>query len=85
MLVGLSLPILLGAVVQAQDAAAPPERSEIDAKYKWNLADMYSSEKAWNAHYEQIDAMVKSFAALKGTASESPQSLLRVLARKCQT
>ncbi len=71
--------LLLPALSLAQDAGGPPDRSEIAEKYTWNLTDMYLSDEAWQEDYQAIEAMIEQFAALKGTAGQSPDQLLKVL------
>lgn len=78
--------ILLSVVAGslAQESGAPPERSEIPTEFKWNLADMYASQEAWDEHYQQIEELVGQLAALKGTASDGPEQLLKILQLKDQ-
>ncbi len=66
-------------VAVAQDAGGPPDRSQIETKYKWNLADMYASDEAWNEDYQKLEQMIQQFAALKGTVGQSPDQLYKVL------
>ena len=70
---------LANAITLAQDGGAPPERSEIGTKYKWNLGDMYPSAQARDRDYQQIEAMINRLAALKGTTGQGPDNLLKVL------
>ncbi len=64
-------------VPQAQ--AKVPERSEIDPKYTWNLADMYPDRAAWEADYKACEQGVGDLAKAKGTVSDSPEALLAFL------
>lgn len=60
-------------------AAEVPERSSIEEKYKWDLSKMYPSPADWEAHYKKIEGMVDEFAAMKGKAGQSSESLLKAL------
>jgi oligoendopeptidase F len=57
--------------------AATRERSDVDDKYKWNLADFYESTEAWQADYDAVAAKIKEFPKLQGTLSKSPASLIK--------
>ena len=46
-----SLLLLAGSNTQAQTR----ERSEIDKKYTWNLADLYPDDAAYNNTVKQLD------------------------------
>ncbi|PWB74043.1 hypothetical protein C3F09_04550, partial [candidate division GN15 bacterium] len=76
-LIGLVAILLLAGSLWAQAAR---ERSEIDAKYKWNLEDMYPTVDSWNAAYTALDAAVPRLAAYKGRLGESAATLLACLA-----
>ncbi len=58
-----------------------PERSQIDTKYTWNLADMYASRAAWEADFKASEEGVAALARAKGTAAKSPAALLDYLTR----
>ncbi len=73
----MGLAMLTAQTVGAE--AGPPERTEIAEQYKWNLADLYESEQAWQEHYKQIERTIAELAKLEGTANRSPDSLLRIL------
>jgi oligoendopeptidase F len=76
---GLLSCLLVAAAATAQESGGPPERSAIEEHYKWNLADMYASEAAWNKHHAELEEMIGRFAKLKGTTGRGPNRLLRVL------
>jgi oligoendopeptidase F len=56
-----------------------PKRSDVPDKYKWNLADIYSSVDDWKTDLENVEAKIKSFADYKGKLGESSQTLLNAL------
>lgn len=55
--------------------ARATERSEIPAKYKWNLADLYSSEAAWNAARDGIAKRIPQMSRFQGRLGVSAESL----------
>ena len=40
-------------------------RSEIDAKYKWKLEDIFADNEAWEAEFAEVEAMLPALSALK--------------------
>src|SRR5512138_1411412 len=63
--------ILLLTVCLTGTAFADAERPED----RWNLADMYSSVKAWQDDAAKLEGQLKSFAACRGKLGESAQRL----------
>lgn len=41
------------------------KRSEIDAKYKWKLEDIFADNEAWEAEFVEVEAMLPALSALK--------------------
>ena len=56
-----------------------PLRSEIPDTFKWKLSDIYASDAAREAEYEQARAGLPRLTALQGTLGESADSLLAAL------
>jgi oligoendopeptidase F len=58
----------------------PPTRSrkrtDIPARFKWNLDDIFKSWEEWDAAYAKLDAGIDRYAALKGTLAGGPERLL---------
>jgi oligoendopeptidase F len=52
-------------------------RSDIDGRFKWNLADIFPDWEAWETSYRTLDTRVDEFLALKGTLAEGPDAVLR--------
>ncbi|GAB4365092.1 MAG: oligoendopeptidase F [Calditrichia bacterium] len=52
-------------------------RDEIDAQYKWNLEDIYSSWEEWEKGLAELEAKMNEIAALKGTLKQGPEHLAR--------
>ena len=74
----LACAVLLGFPA-SMNAASTPQRKDIEDRYKWDLTPMYASAEAWTRHYQEIEAMVGEFAALRGKCGESAATLLRAL------
>ena len=53
------------------------KRDEIDPRYKWNLADIYPSDEAWQADYDAWAAKIPEIAAMNGHVSEDPKKAIR--------
>lgn len=58
-------------------AARTRVRGDIPDRFKWRVGDIFESWAAWEAAYRQLEAGIDRYAALKGTLSEGPASLLR--------
>ncbi|MDR1378425.1 MAG: oligoendopeptidase F [Synergistaceae bacterium] len=56
-----------------------PERAEIDAKYKWNLEDIYPSIEAWEAAFASLSPRLDALVAFEGKATSSAEALLSFL------
>ena len=54
-------------------------REEIDAKYKWNLEDLYSSVDEWQKDLKIIESKIPEMTEFKGKLAENPQNLLTTL------
>jgi oligoendopeptidase F len=55
------------------------DRAKIDDKYKWNLADLYSSDDAWRAATDKLPPEIAKVAKLKGTLATSATQLADAL------
>ncbi len=55
------------------------DRGKLEAKYTWNLADIYSGDEAWEQAKEKIKADIDKFDSYKGTLGNSAKSLLAYL------
>ncbi|WP_135829715.1 oligoendopeptidase F [Halorussus halobius] len=56
-----------------------PERSEIDAEYKWDLESIYATDDEWEAAYESVEERLDELSAYEGRATEDGETLLEVL------
>jgi len=69
----------IAAAVLALAAAAPvaaKERSEIPARYKWNLSDMFASDEAWKAARDDLAKKIPALAGHRGKLGTSAEALL---------
>lgn len=55
------------------------ERSEINAKYKWDLSAIYPTEEAFLADYAECEAMAEAFAKHEPTMTNGPEELCEAL------
>ena len=55
------------------------KRSEVPEELTWNLKDMFESDEAWMAEFEQLKEMPAQIAAFQGRLGESAETLLDFL------
>jgi len=65
----------------AEAPAAPPlrDRSEIAARFKWSLTDIFPDWDVWQAAYEELNAKIAAYTDLQGTLAQGPDHLLSTL------
>ncbi|MFH1686264.1 MAG: oligoendopeptidase F [bacterium] len=56
-----------------------PARDQIEDKHKWNLADMYADDNAWEADYGRAKELIAKAAQFTGRLAESPAVLYECL------
>ncbi len=73
--------VLTGAAATAALAApaAVPQRSGIEAKYKWRLEDIYATNDAWEVDFKLLESRVPELDQYKGKLGESGETLLAAL------
>ena len=54
-------------------------RDQIDDKFKWQLKDLYASDKEWKRKKAELAAEIEKIVASKGTLSQSAESLFKGL------
>nr|WP_263326554.1 oligoendopeptidase F [Neobacillus sp. Marseille-Q6967] len=54
-------------------------RSEVPKALTWNLDDLFTSDKAWEAELEKIEEGIAGFDGLQGTIHKSSKALLECL------
>ncbi|MEE8404788.1 MAG: M3 family oligoendopeptidase, partial [candidate division Zixibacteria bacterium] len=62
-----------------KQADAIPKRDSIEDKHKWNLADIYSSDNAWDEGYKRVQGLIEKAKEFTGKLSESPRKLFDCL------
>ena len=55
------------------------DRSKVDARYTWNLADIYPSDAAWRAEKQRITAEMPKIRTFQGKLASSPAVLADAL------
>ncbi|MFC4550311.1 MULTISPECIES: oligoendopeptidase F [Halorussus] len=56
-----------------------PERSDIDAEYKWDLESIYTDDDDWEEAYEAVQDRLDDLAAYEGRLTEDGETLLSAL------
>lgn len=67
------------AALTVQGAAQERQRSDIPDQYKWNLADIYPSDTAWQAARERLAADIPKLGAFQGKLGASAATLADAL------
>ena len=60
-------------------AEAIKKRSEIEAKYKWDLTHIYPTDEAWEEDFRKVMADVDSISAFDGHVAENPKAAIRAM------
>ncbi len=65
----------------AETAAAPKlrDRSEIPARFKWNLTHIFENWQAWQTAYGTLETRIAAYAALQGTLARGADELLHAM------
>ncbi|MGH7740427.1 MAG: oligoendopeptidase F [Candidatus Eiseniibacteriota bacterium] len=74
----LFLAALLASTAPAH-AAKLLQRSEVDAKYKWKLEDIYATNDAWDADFKRAQDLLPKVESFKGKLGASGATLLAAL------
>jgi len=53
------------------DQKTIPQRADIDAKFTWDLSDIYPDHEAWESAYRQATAMIAEAGKFKGQLADS--------------
>jgi oligoendopeptidase F len=70
---------LLADVAVGADKGAVPQRSDIDARYKWNVEDIYPDAAAWEKDFNFVKDNITRFKQYQGHLSDSAGALLACL------
>lgn len=76
----LAVAFLSAMPLSAGDAGKIPQRSDIEARYKWRLEDLYPSQAAWDKDFEVLKGSLDRFQPYKGRLGDSPATLHSCLA-----
>lgn len=71
--------IFIALMISSFTFSQSPKRSDVPDKYKWNLAEIYSSVADWNADVDRIDKSIDNFVSYKGKLGLSSENLLNAL------
>jgi oligoendopeptidase F len=69
-------------LLSTAEASASPElrnRADIDDRYKWNLADIFSGWDEWQRAYDTLDTKIAAYAVLQGTLGQGANRLLAAM------
>lgn len=61
------------------------QRSEIAEQYKWNPADVFAGDEAWEAALAELAKRMAELAAYRNRLSEGPETLLACLRQREET
>ena len=76
----LAVAFLSAMPLSAGDAKKIPQRSDIEAKYKWRLEDTYPSQAAWDRDFDALKGSLDRFQPYRGHLGDSPATLRTCLA-----
>ena len=81
MLFGARLAVLATALILAisADPTAAAGKASGEARYYWDLTDLYPSAAAWDKAYTKTEARAARLQSLRGTLGDSPGDRLAVM------
>ncbi len=56
-----------------------PSRSDIEAKYTWNLADVYVNDEAWEKDFKSVEEGLTQYKKFEGKLTSSSAELLKAV------
>lgn len=65
--------------IEETKAQSVQTRNQIDDRYKWNLADLYPSDGAWEDDFKTAQSLIENSKDFVGKLDESPQTLFECL------
>ena len=74
-----SFPFLLINMLLTPLSAQDRTRQSIAEAYRWNLAELYASDAAWNGEKERLAAEIPQARVFKGTLAQGPAQLATAL------
>lgn len=79
LVMGLVVTFTLTNVLAQSPTETIPQRSDIDAKYKWRLDHIYATDQLWEEDFSKVEGLLPEMAKFKGHLSESGRMLLDCL------
>jgi oligoendopeptidase F len=70
--------VFASATFAKQEGDKTPD-SKVDAKYSWDLSQIYSSWDEWSADLEEAKSLMTDINSFKGRLNESPEVLIELL------
>lgn len=67
-----------------QTTQAIPQRQDISDKYKWNLADIYTTENDWENDYKKVQGLIGKAGQFKGKLGQTSVTLFECLEIKSE-
>ena len=77
--VGLIISFTSSGVFAQSAAETIPQRSDVDAEYKWKLEDIFATGQLWEKDFSEVDGLLPQMTEFKGRLSESGRTLLECL------
>ncbi|HPN37062.1 MAG TPA: M3 family metallopeptidase, partial [Melioribacteraceae bacterium] len=75
----ISTAILFSGNIKAQQSSELPKHSDIEAKYTWNLTDIYKTESDWEKDFNLVKEKMGKYADFKGKVGKSANDLFKTL------
>lgn len=76
----LFIPSLSNREIMAQDGTGSlPGRSDIEAKYTWNLSDIYKTEDLWEKDFAWVEENASGYKNFQGKLESSSEELLKAM------
>jgi oligoendopeptidase F len=79
LVMGLFITFTFTNVLAQSTVKTIPQRSDIDAKYKWRLEDIYPTDQLWEEDFSKVEGLLPKMAEFKGHLSGSGKILLECL------
>ena len=79
LVLGLIVAFTFTDVLAQSETATVPQRSDVDAKYKWKLEDIFATGQLWEKDFSEVDGLLPQMTEFKGRLSESGRTLLECL------
>lgn len=71
-----AIAVAFAMLAEPAQAAAPRQRADIPAEFKWDFSPIYADWTAWDAGMADMERRMEAFARLKGSLGQGPQALL---------